>query len=72
MSRMLPPEAEPAFTQAPTDADIRADAMEVLQAMRAILDDFPIEWQVNIVRALFASTIVSVAARLRSPVTLSA
>jgi hypothetical protein len=42
-------------------------AMEALRTIRAIIDAFPLEWQIAIVKALTARTIVMTRERLRPP-----
>jgi hypothetical protein len=40
-------------------------AMETLHAMRAMLDELPLEWQVAIVKALTARTLIKAHERTR-------
>jgi hypothetical protein len=44
-------------------------AMEALRLIRAIIDPFPIEWQVAIVKALTARTILKAREQTRPPTT---
>ena len=60
--------AEPAALADPHDA-----AMEALRQIRDILDQFPLEWQIGIVKALTARAIVMTQDRLHpTPPVLSA
>jgi hypothetical protein len=59
--------AEAACSNPPTNDNPHELAMEALRMMRDILADFPIEWQVNIVKALTARTMVVVAKQLYPP-----
>jgi hypothetical protein len=52
---------------APPPPDPHDQAMEALKAIRAVLDAFPLEWQIAIVKALTARTIVLAHERMRPP-----
>jgi hypothetical protein len=64
--------APPIIEQLPDD-DPHDLALETLRMMRELLNEFPAEWQVKIVKAITARTMLVVAAQLRStPLTPSA
>ena len=57
----------------PDNSDPHALAMEVLRMMRELLSGFSVEWQVMIVKAITARTMLVVAAQLQEkPITPSA
>jgi hypothetical protein len=66
-----PPQQEDAVAQPVLDPhDV---AMEALRLMRSIIDPFPLEWQVAIVKALTARTILTGHERTRpAPAVMSA
>ena len=51
----------------PTDVDPHLLALEVLRMMRELLNGFPVEWQVTIVKAITARTMLIVAAQIHKP-----
>jgi len=58
----------PPIVEAPdAEIDPHALALEVLRMMRELLNGFPIEWQVSIVKALTARTMLIVAAQMHTP-----
>jgi hypothetical protein len=63
----------PHVDEPPTEVDPHALAMEVLRMIRELLNGFPIEWQVTIVKALTARTMLIIAAQsLKPPLTPAA
>jgi hypothetical protein len=66
------PTAEAACPDPPTNDTPHELAMEALRMMRDIIADFPIEWQINIVKALTARTMLVVAKQLHPQITQSA
>src|SRR4051812_47110056 len=55
----------PSVAEVPVDEDPHALAMEVLRMMRELLNGFSAEWQVKIVKAITARTMLVVAAQLQ-------
>ena len=51
----------------PTEVDPHLLALEVLRMMRELLNGFPVEWQVTIVKAITARTMLIVAAQIHKP-----
>ena len=51
----------------PTEVDPHLLALEVLRMMRELLNGFPVEWQVKIVKAITARTMLIVAAQIHKP-----
>jgi hypothetical protein len=63
----------PMVEEPPAEEDLHVLAMEVLHVMRELLSEFPVEWQVSIVKVITARTMLMVAAQLqKKPITLSA
>jgi hypothetical protein len=56
----------------PTDEDPHVLAMEVLRMMRELLNGFPVEWQLKIIKALTARTMLVVATQIHKPLLASA
>jgi len=52
-------------TAEPRDPDPYVLAMDALHLIRDILSDFPLEWQVHVVKALTAQTMLMVSAQTR-------
>jgi hypothetical protein len=63
----IPNAVAPIVEEPPADLDPHELAMEVLRLMRELLNGFPVEWQVNIVKALTARTMLIVATQLHTP-----
>ena len=69
------PEAtiQPIVDEPLTEVDPHVLAMEVLRMMRELLNGFPIDWQLRIVKALTARTMLMLAAQIvKPPLTLAA
>jgi hypothetical protein len=58
---------KPTDSVEPPRDDPHVLAMDALHVMRDILTDFPLEWQVTIVKALTARTLLVVAEQTRAP-----
>jgi hypothetical protein len=68
-----PCDAPPILAELSADEDLHEMAMEVLRMMRELLNGFPVEWQVSMIRVITARTMLVVAAQLKQqPTTLSA
>jgi hypothetical protein len=74
LSPIVPNAADtPTVDEAPTEIDPHILAMEVLRMMRELLNGFPAEWQVRIVKAITTRTMLVVAEQLhRKPLALTA
>jgi hypothetical protein len=71
-ARLHPPEAPaPAAAYNPLD-EPNAQALETLRTIRDLLNDYPIEWQVKLVRILAIRTAAVAHDRLHPQLSLSA
>jgi hypothetical protein len=70
--RESPPAVAAALSAAPQRVDAHDAAMETLRAIRAMLEAFPLEWQVAMVKALTARTLIVARERLQRSTAMSA